>query len=126
MVSGLQQYVIIFYITYLGISNTHSKQTNNVLTGKALYLTCSSEEKLTGFTDPTFFPTSGKGTWKKIKKPICFSPYAGFDCVLEFQNSLSFSSYSSFKFVLAVIFKIKLGTNFEKQIFQLAQLRFPL
>ena len=99
-------------------------------------LTSSSREKCTGFTDPTVFSKSGKGLRKKLKNTICSSPHAGFNGV--FRISKLFFVLELFEFEVGKISKFfdlggcltsllkKLGTSFEKLIFQKPLLIFPL
>ena len=99
-------------------------------------LTSSSREKCTGFKDPTVFSKSGKGLRKKLKNTICSSPHAGFNGV--FRISKLFFVLELFEFEVGKISKFfdlggcltsllkKLGTSFEKLIFQKPLLIFPL
>jgi hypothetical protein len=100
------------------------------------YLTSSSREKCTGFKDPTVFSKSGKGPRKKLKKPMCSSPHAGFNGV--FRISKLFFVLELFEFEVGKISKFfdlggcltslfkKLGTSFEKLIFQKPLIIFPI
>ena len=101
-----------------------------------LVLTSSSREKCTGFKDPTVFSKSGKGPRKTLKKPMCSSPHAGFNGV--FRISKLFFVLELFEFEVGKISKFfdlggcltslfkKLGTSFEKLIFQKPLIIFPI
>ncbi len=68
-----------------------------------VFLTSSSREKCTGFTDPIVFSKSGKGLGKKLKKKICSSPHAGFNGV--FRISKLFFVLELFEFEVGKISK---------------------
>jgi hypothetical protein len=76
-----------------------------------MYLTSSSREKCTGFTDPTVFSKSGKGLRKKLKKKqfIC----------LRTPDLTAFSAIFSWLYTATCGFEDKLivlGLHFRSQL----------